>query len=213
MKMFNIALEVLQECSDQLLVKNWPLVQIVLMEKTCNCYWNLSMLREYIRFFFEIILIKGPQYSINQAEFYKINEAAFSLDDILTFSYDYFFSIKDLSTDLSNDSMSLNIVISTEFKLVKTYYKKLFKSLFFKPFKQYQIELTLSGETEDVIFSSTILPSILEGNVITSRLACEVIFQIYAAFTYYFNRVDILKEFIKLNVLLSKSAKLNSNQK
>ena len=118
MKMFHIALEVLQESSDQLLVKNWRLVEVVLMEKTCNCYWNLNMRREYIRIFFEIILFRGSKQLINENEFDKINEAAFSLDDILTFNYDDFFSIKDLSTDSSNDSLSLNIVISSEFKLV-----------------------------------------------------------------------------------------------
>ena len=118
MKMFNIALQVLQESSDQLLVKNWRLVEVVLMEKTCNCYWNLNMRREYIRIFFEIILFRGSKQLINENEFDKINEAAFSLDDILTFNYDDFFSIKDLSTDSSNDSLSLNIVISSEFKLV-----------------------------------------------------------------------------------------------
>ena len=126
MKMFHIALEVLQESSDQLLVKNWRLVEVVLMEKTCNCYWNLNMRREYIRIFFEIILFKGSKQLINENEFDKINEAAFSLDDILIFNYDDFFSIKDLSTDSSNNSLSLNIVISSEFKLVTTYYKYFF---------------------------------------------------------------------------------------
>lgn len=120
MKMFNTALEVLQETSDQISVKSWPLVQIVLMEKACNCYWNLNMRREYLRKYFEILIINEPCQFIEDSEFEKINQAAFELDDILSFNFDNFFSIKELSlsTDSSKDLISLDISVSSKFKMV-----------------------------------------------------------------------------------------------
>jgi hypothetical protein len=121
MDLFNIALEVLQETSEQLLVKNWPLVRIVLIEKVCNCYWNLNMRREYLRKYFEIISIKESHQLVDESEFYKINEAVFLLDDSLAFNFDDFFLIKDLSTDSSQDFVSLNITIFSKFKMVKAH--------------------------------------------------------------------------------------------
>ena len=127
MKLFKIALEVIQEFSDQPVVSKWPLVQIALMEKGLNCYWNLNMKREYLRMYFEMLIIKGSYELIDENEFEKINEAAFELDDTLGFTFHDFFLVKDLSIDTSKEILSLDIDVFCKFKMVIAHaYFKLF---------------------------------------------------------------------------------------
>ena len=130
MKMFNIALEVLQEASELVLVKNWPTIQTVLMEKTCGCYWNLNMQREYLRKIFEIISTNASNQFIDEIQRDKIRNAALNLDDILYLDFHKFFSVKNLSINTSCDFISLDVVISSNVLMVKLKLKYMYLIMF-----------------------------------------------------------------------------------
>lgn len=93
--MFNISLQVLQEATAQTISQNWPLIQITILELSCECYWNLNMTREYLRKQFELIFIKGSENILTEIQTDKIDKSTFRLDDTLTLEFAKFFSIEN----------------------------------------------------------------------------------------------------------------------
>ena len=114
--MFNISLEVLQEASDQITFLNWPQIKVMILELSCDCYWNLEMKREYLRKKFELILIRGPEKNLNENDDQcdKVNESAVMLDDTIIFELDKFFRIDNLDIKES----SIHALFSSNFVLV-----------------------------------------------------------------------------------------------
>lgn len=93
--MFNISLEVLQEASDQIISMNWPQIKVTILELSCDCYWNLKMKREYLRKYFELILIKRSGKLMSEDDCDKIHESSLTIDDTLILEFDKFFRIDD----------------------------------------------------------------------------------------------------------------------
>ena len=65
----------------------------MILELSCDCYWNLNMTREYLRKQFELILVRGTGMLSNNIQFDKIEKSTFLLEDILTMEFDKFFRI------------------------------------------------------------------------------------------------------------------------
>lgn len=112
--MFNISLQVLQEATDQTISQNWPLIQISILELSCECYWNLNMIREYLRKQFELIFINGSGNILTDIQIEKIDKSTLQLDDILTLGLEKFFSIENLIVKES----SIYALFSSTFVLV-----------------------------------------------------------------------------------------------
>lgn len=119
--MFNVSLEVLQEISEHTLTKNWRMIQMILATKICNCYWNLNIQREYLRKVFEIVSFQESLEFFDEVECEKIRKASSTLDDVFSLDFDKFFSIKDLHLDTSNDLIVINIDITSNFIMVRSF--------------------------------------------------------------------------------------------
>ena len=85
----------------------WSSLQIIVLEKSCHCYWHLKMPREFVRKMFNLLEISNQTESINQIQIEKIIKATDQLDDMLTFDFDCFFKIEEIREIESGDGFIL----------------------------------------------------------------------------------------------------------
>lgn len=122
-KLYNVALEILQDSSEQIHILHWPIIQLHHLELCCKCYWGLKMPREYLRKLFEIVKIHGFDHFINSSESERIGEATDLLDDVLPLEFEKVFTISELSTKFYPDGFVLiHVELNSVINLVKYFF-------------------------------------------------------------------------------------------
>lgn len=86
---------------------NWPLIQVNILELSCDCYWNLNMPREYLRKQFEILLMKKFDICLTEYQCDKMHKSANLLEDNLILDFSKFFTIENFI--ITESSLSANI--------------------------------------------------------------------------------------------------------
>lgn len=119
LKLFNIALELLNEALEKALGLNWPTIQYLLIRKLSDCYWNLKMYREYLQAIFEMIQIPESYQFFDESAKEKVKKAVDSLEDVLSFSFEKFFNIDNvLIKQTADDLIELHLKLKTSYSMV-----------------------------------------------------------------------------------------------
>lgn len=123
LKLFNIALEILQEASEKTQGLNWSAIQLLLIRKVSDCFWNLNMSREYLQGIFEMIQIPGYGQFLEITTNENVEKAINSLDDKLSFTFEKFFNVGNvIIKQTSQDSIELHVELNSYYVLVNIFY-------------------------------------------------------------------------------------------
>lgn len=99
----------------------WSSLQIIVLDKSGYCYWNLKMPREFLRKMFNLLEISNYKEASNQIQIDRIIKATAQLDDILTFDFDCFFKIEEIrQIESSKDFILIQLQMIEKISLVNS---------------------------------------------------------------------------------------------
>ena len=98
----------------------WSSLQIIVLDKSAHCYWNLKMPREFLRKMFNLLEISNYTATSNEIQIDRIIKATAQLDDILTFDFDCFFKIEEIcEIESSKDFILIQLQMIQKISLVQ----------------------------------------------------------------------------------------------
>ena len=118
-KAFNAALETLLEATSEQQIYSWSKLHLKILERSCDCYWNLNMPREYLRKLFDVVQIPGYEIFLDEVQTERISKAVHILDDVLSLDFEKFFKIDEIEIKhLKEDSVFMQINLNSPIILV-----------------------------------------------------------------------------------------------